>query len=118
MAWIGEMLVEGLADSISANGDDAVRAAEQMSQDINDVMDDLARDMSTALPSSFDAELQAQNTGNLVNGLVSGLASVMNGAAASAQPIVLQVCLDSKVLAQTLFDPLRGVAVQRGVSYG
>ena len=73
--------------------------------------------MQTALPTSFDAEVQAQTTSNLVNGLVSGLSSVMGGGV-SAQPVILQVNLDSKTIAQTIFDPLRSVAVQRGVSYG
>ena len=111
------MLVDGLAGSITANGGDAVKAAEDMSKDVNGVMADLATDMQTALPTSFNAEVQAQTTSNLVNGLVSGLSSVVGGGA-SAQPIILQVNLDSKTIAQTIFDPLRSVAVQRGVSYG
>ena len=118
MAWIGQMLVDGLAGSITANGGEAVKAAEDMSKEINGVMSNLASDMETALPTSFDAEIQAQNTSNLVNGLVSGLSSVMGSGSVSAQPIILQVNLDSKTIAQTIFDPLRSVAVQRGVSYG
>ena len=54
MGWVGEMLVEGLAGSINANGKDAVAAAEGMSKDINDVMHGLADDMTTALPSNVD----------------------------------------------------------------
>ena len=38
MGWVGEMLVKGLAGSIQDNGDEAVKAAEMMSEDINDVM--------------------------------------------------------------------------------
>lgn len=53
MAWVGEMLVKGLAGSIDRNGGEAVKAAEAMSADINDVMHGLAADMSTALPTSF-----------------------------------------------------------------
>ena len=53
MAWIGEMLVEGLAGSINTNGKDAVAAAEGMSKDINDVMHSLADDMTTALPTDL-----------------------------------------------------------------
>ena len=56
MGWIGEMLVDGLAGSISANGKDAVKAAEGMSSDITDVMHGLAEDMETALPTSFDVK--------------------------------------------------------------
>ena len=53
MAWVGEMLVKGLAGSISDNGEEAVKAAEAMSADISDVMNGLAADMQTALPSDF-----------------------------------------------------------------
>lgn len=65
MAWVGEMLVKGLAGSIDDNGDEAVKAAEGMADDINGVMGDLAYDMQTALPTDFDV------TGNIrsaVNG--------------------------------------------------
>ena len=48
MAWVGEMLVEGLAGSIEDNGGQAVKAAEGMSKDINGVMQDLAKDNSSA----------------------------------------------------------------------
>ena len=43
MAWVGEMLVEGLAGSIEDNGGQAVKAAEGMSKDINGVMQHLAK---------------------------------------------------------------------------
>ena len=56
MAWVGEMLVKGLAGSIDRNGGEAVKAAEAMSADINDVMHGLAADMSTALPTSFSVD--------------------------------------------------------------
>lgn len=65
MGWIGEMLVDGLAGSIDANGKYAVKAAEGMSNDINDVMHGLANDMETALPTDFHVD------GN-VHGTVSG----------------------------------------------
>ena len=54
MAWVGEMLVKGLSGSIEDNGDEAVKAAEGMADDINGVMGDLAKDMQTALPTDFD----------------------------------------------------------------
>lgn len=54
MAWVGEMLVKGLAGSIDDNGDEAVKAAEGMAADIDGVMNDLAHDMQTALPTDFD----------------------------------------------------------------
>lgn len=54
MAWVGQMLVKGLSGSIEDNGDEAVKAAEAMSEDIDGVMQDLAKDMTTALPTDFD----------------------------------------------------------------
>ena len=54
MAWIGEMLVKGLTNSIDDNGGKAVRAATGLASDINGVMRGLAEDMNTALPSSVD----------------------------------------------------------------
>lgn len=54
MAWVGEMLVKGLAGSIDDNGDEAVKAAEGMAADIDGVINDLAHDMQTALPTDFD----------------------------------------------------------------
>ncbi|MGM9589424.1 MAG: phage tail protein [Faecousia sp.] len=67
MAWVGEMLVKGLAGSIDRNGGEAVKAAEAMSADINDVMHGLAADMSTALPASFSVD--GSVTANGVNGV-------------------------------------------------
>lgn len=56
MGWIGEMLVKGLAGSIEDNGDEAVKAAEGMAADIDDVMHSLAEDMSLALPTNFSVD--------------------------------------------------------------
>ena len=82
MAWIGEMLVEGLAGSIKDNGKDAVKAAEGMSSDINDVMHGLAKDMETALPTDFN-----------VSGSVDGAISSSTGKSAvqSGMQLVLNI---------------------------
>lgn len=81
MAWIGEMLVEGLAGSIKDNGKDAVKAAEGMSSDINDVMHGLAKDMETALPTDFH-----------VDGSIGGsIADAASGAVASGFQLVLNI---------------------------
>ena len=77
MGWIGEMLVEGLAGSISANGKDAVKAAENMSADISDVMHGLAADMEGGLTTNFN-----------VNGSLSG---VSHGASPSGLSLVLNI---------------------------
>lgn len=80
MAWVGEMLVKGLAGSIDGNGDEAVKAAEGMAEDINGVMGDLAHDMQTALPTDFD-----------VNGSIRSAVDGVVGKAASAFTIALNI---------------------------
>lgn len=80
MAWVGEMLVEGLAGSIENNGGQAVKAAEGMSKDINGVMQDLAKDMTTALPTDFS-----------VKGSVEGAMSSAASAGAGKSGFVLQL---------------------------
>ena len=82
MAWIGEMLVKGLSGSIDANGGEAVKAAEGMSADINDVMHGLAKDMETALPTDFNVD------GN-VHGTVSG--GITDSAKVSCLQLVLNI---------------------------
>ena len=80
MAWVGEMLVKGLAGSIDDNGDEAVKAAEGMAEDINGVMGDLAHDMQTALPTDFD-----------VNGSIRSAVDDVVGKATSAFTIALNI---------------------------
>ena len=80
MAWVGEMLVKGLAGSVDDNGDEAVKAAEGMAEDINGVMGDLAHDMQTALPTDFD-----------VNGSIRSAVDGVVGKAASAFTIALNI---------------------------
>lgn len=80
MAWIGEMMVKGLAGSIDDNGKQAVSAAEKMSADIDGVMNELAEDMRTALPTDFSVNADANVTGG-----VSGVA----GIAAGGGPLVM-----------------------------
>ena len=80
MAWVGEMLVEGLAGSIEDNGGQAVKAAEGMSKDINGVMQDLAKDMTTALPTDFS-----------VKGSVESAMSYAASAGAGKSGFVLQL---------------------------
>ena len=81
MAWIGEMLVKGLSGSIDANGGEAVKAAEAMSEDINDVMHGLAKDMETALPTDFNVDGNVHGTvsgGIAESAKISGLQLVLN----------------------------------------
>ena len=54
MAWVGEMLVEGLAGAIDTNGKEAVHSAEHLAEDISSVMRGISTDMTTALPRRMD----------------------------------------------------------------
>ena len=80
MAWVGEMLVKGLAGSIDDNGEKAVKAAENMSSDISDVMNTLSDDMKTALPTDFSVDGNIKNSVNTqgFNGSSGGLSLVLN----------------------------------------
>ena len=81
MAWVGEMLVKGLAGSIDKNGDMAVRAAEGMSSDVSSVMNSLSDDMKTALPTDFSIDGNVKGLVDNSNSAVfgkSGLSLVLN----------------------------------------
>ena len=77
MGWVGEMLVEGLARAINANGKDAVEAAEGMADDINSVMNDLAKDMETSIPTDFSLDAGAANA--LTESSADSRSTVMDG---------------------------------------
>ena len=67
MAWIGKMLVQGLAGSIEDNGEQAVKAAEEMSNDINDIMSGLSANMTSSLPGTVSVN------GNVAGGYADGV---------------------------------------------
>ncbi|MDY3240750.1 MAG: hypothetical protein SOW80_11605 [Anaerovoracaceae bacterium] len=61
--------------------------------------------------------LSAGSSKTMVEDIVNGLAPIMSGgSAASSGPITINLVVDKKVLAQTIFDPLRDVSKQRGVA--
>jgi predicted nucleic acid-binding Zn-ribbon protein len=73
-------------------------------------MKKVSREMNAAIPTTFG------NTTNLATDMINGLMGI--NPAMGGQPITLQVTLDSKVIAQTIFDPLKSVSRQRGVALG
>lgn len=111
MAWVGEMLVKGLAGSIDDNGDEAVKAAEGMAADIDGVMNDLAHDMQTALPTDFDV------TGNV--------RSAMDGASGfSGFTIALNIATfnnysseDIRQLTNEVMETANQFAMRKGVVF-
>jgi len=90
--------------------------AEGMGVGFEKEMSSVRQQMEDSIPTSFDTKIESSATADMVNGIVGGLSSVVAGG--GSQTIVLQVKLDSKIIAQTIFDPLRDVSRQRGVALG
>jgi hypothetical protein len=108
MAWIGEMLVEGLAGAINTSGKDAVAAAEGMSQDINDVMQSLADDMTTALPTDFNVN-GTVNRNDTVSGIGTG-----GGALITIQQMIVRSEEDIRKISQELYNLIQSGSRAQG----
>ena len=109
MAWIGEMLVEGLAGSINTNGKDAVAAAEGMSKDINNVMHSLADDMNTALPTDFSVSGTVNR-----NDTVSDTGFGGNGALITIQQMIVRSEEDIRKVSQELYNLIQSGSRAQG----
>ena len=90
--------------------------AEGMGVGFEKEMDSVRKQMEDSIPTSFDTEPSVNPAADVVNGIVSGLSSAMG--TAGMQTVLLEVKLDSKTIAQAIFDPLRDVSKQRGVALG
>jgi phage-related protein len=101
MGWVGEMLVKGLAGSIQDNGDEAVKAAEMLSEDINDVMTSLASDMSTSLPTDFSVDTSVG--GVISNAAISSLGGV-SGSLVTVQQMIVRSEDDIRRVSQELYN--------------
>lgn len=105
MGWVGEMLVEGLAGAINANGKDAVEAAEGMADDINSVMNGLAKDMETSIPTDFSLDAGAANA--LTESSADSHSAVMDGMYSSlvtVQQMVVRSEDDIRKVSQELYN--------------
>ncbi len=101
MAWVGEMLVKGLAGSLDSNGKQAVSAAERMSEDINGVMNNLAEEMQTALPTDF----QVNGTASVSGGATGAAFSGMNGGPlVMVQQMIVRSEEDIRKISQELYN--------------
>ena len=80
------------------------------------------RKVSEQMQSSIPTDMQLSGTYNasarMGEGIVNGLAPLLMNSQGMSGPIVIQLVVGEKTLAQTLFDPLQAVAKQRGVAYG
>lgn len=79
-------------------------------------MDSVSREITASIPSVDALTARERASAGMVNGIVSGLSAVMGSG--NTQPITLQVNMDGKTIAQTIFDPLKDVSKQRGVALG
>ena len=71
MAWVGDMLVQGLAGGIEDNADDAVKAADAMMSDVADAIKDgeqMAIDGMTDLATNLSAVNPTVSMNAVVNG--------------------------------------------------
>lgn len=109
MGWVGEMLVEGLAGAINANGKDAVAAAEGMSSEINDVMHGLADDMTTALPTDFTVNGTVNR-----NDTASGIGGMGYGALITIQQMVVRSEEDIRKISQELYNLIQSGSRAQG----
>lgn len=88
MAWVGEMLVKGLAGSIDDNGGQAVSAAEEMAGGVLDAFNDLSAGLDDAFSNGYgisvdtssavsNAEKMAEDINGVFRNLSADLTSVL-----------------------------------------
>lgn len=105
MAWVGEMLVEGLAGSIEDNGGEAVKAAEGLSEGISDVMNGLAEDMKTSIPTDFHLDADA-SVRSVTDGMTGAAGRDMFGFASliTIQQMIVRSEDDIRKISQELYN--------------
>lgn len=54
MAWVGDMMMEGLASGIDESAGEAIKSASDMTDDLNAIFDDLSADLTSSVPQSID----------------------------------------------------------------
>ena len=70
-------------------------------------MDGVTKKINASVPTTINGSYQ-------VEGIVNGLSTVMGSQSSNS---TINLVLDGKTLATVLFDPLNGVAKQKGVSF-
>jgi hypothetical protein len=70
MAFIGDMMMEGLAKGIDETAGEVIDSAETMTNDLNNVFDDLGADMNK-VPTDFNVSSSVDTLGksNIASGL-------------------------------------------------
>lgn len=103
MAWVGEMLVEGLAGSIDDNGGEAVKAAEGLSRGISDVMNGLAEDMKASVPADFHLDADA-SVRSVADGAAGGAGGRGFGSLITIQQMIVRSEDDIRRISQELYN--------------
>lgn len=83
MAWVGEMLTEGLGVGIDDHKETAVQSAKDMGSEISGVMHNIAEDMETALPTEFHTDGLAHAIEESGNAAVAAAEAMTAGVAAT-----------------------------------
>jgi len=114
MAWVGEMLVEGLSGAIDASGVKAVKSAEHMAEDINGVMHGLADDIGKEVPTDFDFSANVGYTADkmAMAGLGSGLGGIFN----LNQPIMIDGKTITTIVSQIQYSQGRATIRNLGTA--
>lgn len=114
-------IVDGVKSTLGINSPSKVFSqiggfmAEGLGEGFSSEMGRVSKEIQDSIPTDVDTTVNANLSGNIVNGLIGGLSSLLGN---GSQAIVLQVNLDGKTIAQTVFDPLLNVSKQRGVALG
>jgi len=113
---IGKMIPLGVVEGIDATMGRAVRTAENMSMAVVAGAERGLTRINMAAITAPGAGVTNESLYNATASAVNGMSAAVGGTTASI--IKIPVMLDSQVIAEVIFDPLRHVATQRGVAYG
>lgn len=102
MAWVGDMLTQGLADGIEDGAGAAISAAEDLNNGILGVMDGLAADMQSAVPSNF--AFDASGTVGSVSGSTGGVGGSSFGTLITIQQMIVRSEDDIRRISQELYN--------------
>lgn len=102
MAWVGDMLTQGLAGGIEDGAGAAISAAEDLNNGILGVMNGLAADMQSAVPSNF--AFDASGTVGSVSGSMGGAGGSSFGTLITIQQMIVRSEDDIRRISQELYN--------------
>ena len=102
MAWVGDMLTQGLAGGIEDGAGAAISAAEDLNNGILGVMNGLAADMQSAVPSNF--AFDASGTVGSVSGGMGGAGGSSFGTLITIQQMIVRSEDDIRRISQELYN--------------